>query len=77
MITLMTRLPTNWSRTSTHAIAKPAIELTIATPNEQSTVSSSAATPSGSVTAFTNPIHPPLNAFSMTAANGNRTRRLR
>ena len=54
-------------------MARPAIELMMATISAATSVSSSAATASGWVTAAQNVRQPPLNAFVMSAATGSRT----
>ncbi len=54
-------------------MARPARELTTATMAEMASVSSSADTATGLVTALQNAPHPPLNAFVTSAARGSRT----
>ncbi len=54
-------------------MASPATELTTATMAEMASVSSSAATASGWVTAAQNADQPPLNALVMSAASGSST----
>ena len=54
-------------------MARPAMELTTATMAASASVSSSAATASGWVTALQNVAQPPLNALVTSAASGSRT----
>ncbi len=69
-----TRLPGNWSRTSTHATAVPTTQFSTATPAALAKVSSIAASDSGWRTAEKKALEPPSKAFAATAARGNSTR---
>ena len=73
MSALTNALPRKSSRTSTKAMASPATELTTATMAAATSVSSSAATASGWVTALQNWDQPWLNALVNSAASGRRT----
>src|SRR3954452_24973956 len=73
MSALTTRLPGNWSRTRTQATSVPATALSAATPIEQASVSFSAATAGGAVTASQNAARPPSVDLATTAARGSRT----
>ena len=75
MTALTKALPLNSSRTSTKAMASPAMELTMATIRAATSVSSRAATASGVVTACQKVLQPLLNALEMRAATGRRTSR--
>ena len=66
-------LPRKSSRTSTNAMARPAMEFTTATMAAAPSVSSSAATASGWVTARQNSAQPSLKALVTSAASGSRT----
>ncbi len=73
MTALMRALPRKSSRTSTQAMARPAMELTTATMAERARVSCSADTDSGLETAAQNVLQPPLNALVTSAATGRMT----
>src|SRR4051794_27708393 len=70
---LTAALPRKRSRTRTHATSVPATALTAATRTEMSSVSFSAATACGAVTASTNACRPPSVERATTAASGIRT----
>src|SRR4051794_37477037 len=70
---LMAALPRKRSRTRTHATRVPATALTAATRIEMRSVSFSAATACGAVTASTNACRPPSVDRATTAASGIRT----
>ena len=73
MTALTSALPRKSSRTSTKAMARPAMELTMATRKAATSVSLRAATASGVVTAVQKELQPSLNALEMRAATGSRT----
>ncbi len=73
MSALTNALPLKSSRTSTNAMARPAMELMMATINAMTSVSSSAATASGWVMAAQKVLQPPLNALVISAATGRST----
>src|SRR3954467_15372267 len=73
MTALTNALPRKRSRTSTHATSVPATALTAATTIESSSVSFSAATACGAVTASTNACRPPSVERATAAASGIRT----
>src|SRR4051794_37927594 len=73
MTALTNALPRKRSRTSTHATSVPATALTPATRIERTSVSFSAATACGAVTASTNACRPPSAERATTAASGIRT----
>src|SRR3954468_9035833 len=70
---LTNALPRKRSRTSTHATSVPATALTAATRIDRISVSFSAATACGAVTASTNACRPPSVDRATTAASGMRT----
>jgi hypothetical protein len=70
-------LPGKLSRTSTHAIAVPAIAFTRTTISDEIRVSSSADLASGVVTCVQKASSPSANPFEATAAIGMRTITLR
>src|SRR3954466_12854023 len=70
---LTNALPRKRSRTSTHATSVPATALTAATRIDRTSVSFSAATACGAVTASTNACRPPSVERATTAASGIRT----
>src|SRR3954469_14277701 len=72
MSALTNALPRKRSRTSTHATRVPASALTAATKIDTSSVSFSAATACGAVTASTNACRPPSVERATTAASGIR-----
>src|SRR5688572_1740961 len=76
MRALTIRLPRNSSRTSTQAISVPVTTFTTTTASETSTVSFSAATASGPLTASQKPVRPASNERTTTAASGMSTIRL-
>src|SRR3954452_16744448 len=73
MSALTSALPRKLSRTSTHATSVPASALTAATRIDRTSVSFSAATACGAVTASTNACRPPSVERATTAASGIRT----
>src|SRR3954464_12539746 len=73
MTALTNALPRKRSRTSTHATSVPATALTAATRIDRTSVSLSAATACGAVTASTNACRPPSVERATTAASGIRT----
>src|SRR3954453_7549614 len=73
MSALTNALPRKRSRTSTHATSVPASALTAATRTAGTSVSFSAATACGAVTASTNAGRPPSGERATTAASGGRT----
>src|SRR3954467_1574117 len=73
MSALTNALPRKRSRTSTHATRVPASALTAATKIDTSSVSFSAATAGGAVTASQNACRPPSVERATTAASGIRT----
>src|SRR4051812_2658785 len=73
MSALTTDLPRKRSRTSTHATSVPATALSAATRIDRISVSFSAATACGAVTASTNACRPPSVERATTAASGIRT----
>ena len=74
MTALTSALPRKSSRTSTNAMASPATELMTATIADAASVSSSAATAPGWVTALQKAPQPPLKALATSAARGSSTR---
>ena len=70
---MTTRLPGNWSRTSTHAISVPATALMAAVASEISSVKRSALTAWRGLTACQNASRPPSSERATTAASGSRT----
>src|SRR3954469_24195612 len=73
MSALTNALPRKRARTSTHATRVPASALTAATRTARTSVSFSAATACGAVTASTNACRPPSVERATTAASGIRT----
>src|SRR3954453_3748811 len=73
MTALTNALPRKRSRTSTQATSVPASALTAATRTARTSVSFSAATACGAVTASTNACRPPSVERATTAASGIRT----
>ena len=73
MMALAQRLPGNSSRTSTQAISVPITALTSATTTEISTVTFSAASALGAVTASHQPARPSSNDLTVRAASGSST----
>ena len=67
---LTSALPRKSSRTSTKAMARPAMELTTATSSAATRVSLSAATASGVVTACQKELQPSLNALEIERGDG-------
>ena len=77
MIAFTTACPGKRSRIRIHAMIVPITALIRQTATETTSVSLSAETACGSVTASQNPPLPALPAFQTSAASGSRTIRLR